>query len=78
MQEKHRDCSTRFPNNKSACATKLATDNNDVRQVISSDLEDNRSGQIQCSFEENTAEHSPSRFWSKNHTSPPKLATSEA
>ena len=77
-QEKNRNCSTRFPNNESACATKPATDKSDVRQVISSDLEDNRSGQIQCRFEaENTAEHSPSRFWSEDRASPPKPATSE-
>ena len=60
------DCATRFPNIKSACATKSATDKSDVRQVISSDLEENRSGQIQCTLEENTTEHSPSRLWSKN------------
>ena len=77
-QEKNQDCSTRLPNNKSACPTKPATDKSAVRQVISSDLEDNRLGQIQCRFEEeNTAEHSPSRFWSKDCTSPPKPATSE-
>ena len=60
-QEKNRNCPTSFPNIE-------PTDKSDVRQAISSDLEDNRSGQIQCRFEgENTSEHSPSRFWSEGH-----------
>ena len=78
-QEENEDCATRFPNNEpSACATKSATDKSDVRQVISSDLEENRSGPIQCTFEEeNTAEHSSSRLCSKNYASPSEPAASE-
>ena len=67
-----------FPNNESACATKSATDKSDVRQVISSDLEENRSAPIQCMFEEeNTAEPSSRRLCSKNCPSPSKPVASE-
>ena len=69
----------RFPNNKSVCPSELVAAKSDVRQVISSHHEENRSGQIRCTFEEeNTAEHSASRLWSKNYASPSKTATSES
>lgn len=49
-----------------------------LRQVISSELKENRSGQISYNFEEeNTTEQSPSGLSSKNYASLSKLATRE-